>query len=105
MIKEIPSDMRTKMAFACVGSCSLVTVLAGLVEQAIRSELAQRIDKLVSCGAESLPDIFERCPVYIPDDDAAACAAKDVAERIDVDAFCSEKVGFAIDRSEGLYWF
>ena len=77
------------MAFICVTFRRLVSQLAGLVEQPIRAEITQCVDKLVSCGVELLPDVFKPGPVYVPDNYAAACSAEDIAERIDVHAFGS----------------
>ena len=42
-------------------------------------------------GVEVVPDFFEGCAVDITEDDAAAGSAEDVAERVNVNALCTEK--------------
>jgi hypothetical protein len=45
---------------------------------------------------ELLPDIFERALIYISDYDSAARAAKDIAIRVDMNAFGAEERFFAV---------
>jgi len=104
-IKDELSDVRAEMAFARVEFSLTIAELADLIEQPVRPRIKKRIDEVVLRGVELFPDIFEADLVYIADDDAAARAAKDIAERVDMHAFCAEKIRFAIHRSESLCRF
>ena len=104
-VEDELSDVGAKMAFARVEFSLIITQLADLIEQPVRPGIKKRIDEVILRGAELFPHIFKPDSVYIADDDAAARAAKDIAERIDMHAFGREKVRFAIHRSEGLCRF
>ena len=48
------------------------------------------------------PDILERSLIDVTQDNAAACADEDVAERIDMNALGAKKIRFAVHCSEGF---
>ena len=84
------------MAFVGVNPRTSVAQLYCLIKQSERSELKESFNEIVLIRMELLPDIFEWYFIDIPNNNTAACAAKDITKRINVHAFGPEEIRLTI---------
>ena len=101
VVKEKLPDARTEMAFVCIQVGLSVTHLDSLAEQPSGTAIEDRLNEIALRRLKLPPNLIERPLAYVPDYDAAACAAKDVAERVDVDAFGGEEIRLAVVSTPG----
>jgi len=73
----------------------LIAEVCRFLEQAEWAVGEKRVDEFVIGRVKILPYLFKRRLAEVAEDYAAACAAKDIAVRVDVNTFCAKKVGFA----------
>ena len=101
VVKENLPDARTEMALVRVKGRFFVAEFCGPVKQAGGTAIEDRLDELALRRLKLPPNLIERPLVHVPDYDAAARAAKNVAEWVNVDAFGGEKIRLAVVSTPG----
>jgi hypothetical protein len=96
VVKEELPDARTEMALVCIKVGLSVAQLDSLAEQPGGTAIEDRLNELALRRLKLSPNLIERPLVHVPDYDAAARAAKHVAEWVNVDAFGGEKIRLAV---------
>ena len=96
------ANVRAEVAFVGVGGQLLITERLGRFEQAERPSLTENPNQPGLARVEGSPDLLQRRLTDVAQDDATARAAKDVAVRVDVNAFGAEETSQAVHAAKGL---
>jgi hypothetical protein len=85
VFKEKLSNTCAKMAFARVCFGFFIAQFFSFFQKPTRAMLKERFYKSILVWMKSFPDFFKRSLISVADNYAAACAAENIAERVDMD--------------------